>query len=507
MVVSIAVALVIYAKTRHYGLLGLDTYPIILTSRIGSWGDLLGTFSERLMDGRYAGEFYRPLLNLVFAADHALWGLDPRGYQLTSALIFGGCAWSLWFLARQVAGIEAVVVPWITLAVFVLHPSLAEVLPVPARRPELLCCAMLALALGCQASPRLSRGSRGRLTIGAFSLLAIASKETGFLAPVLGFGLAWLLRDARPVVERLRGSLRDTLPHLAACAVMLLARVAALGGLGGPRNVETGEYPERIAAGALDLLVPPQAPERPASMVAAAAILLALLLASLVLAVVTARTTNAGVSRGVRRLAWLGVIWIGSCLVLYAAGGRLLPWYLVFPAAGWSLLAGAAAGVQLSLARSTGRAARAGVLAGDATLAVLVGWHASYGLWFRTYPQWQRGTDAAREFHDCLAGQIDDAPDSAQIEAPPVPRWVARSRREPSVEGAAVLGKYSVQAWVELVCPLREIRVREPRRWPVRKRGDGLEVMLVRVRPGFEASRPWLLPTPREPSTREPPAR
>ena len=86
-VVAVSAAGALFAQTRLIGFVGLDTYPIIVSSRIKSFGDLVGTFTETLMDGRYPWDFYRPLLNASIALDYAIWGLNAVGYQLTNALL------------------------------------------------------------------------------------------------------------------------------------------------------------------------------------------------------------------------------------------------------------------------------------------------------------------------------------------------------------------------------------------------------------------------------------
>jgi hypothetical protein len=97
--VVMGVAGMVFAQTRSFGLLGMDTYPVILTSRVESWADFWRTFSEKLMDGLYpGGDFYRPLLNLSFTIDYALWGLRPLGYQLSNVLLFAGCGLALYTL-------------------------------------------------------------------------------------------------------------------------------------------------------------------------------------------------------------------------------------------------------------------------------------------------------------------------------------------------------------------------------------------------------------------------
>ncbi|HEY5659002.1 MAG TPA: hypothetical protein VIY27_14540, partial [Myxococcota bacterium] len=97
-----------YGDVLDLGLLGHDVYPMIAASRIQSASDLVGTFSEPLMDGRFPkGDFYRPVTNLSFALDYALWGLTPFGYHLTDLLIFVANGALLCAFTRRLFGGDA----------------------------------------------------------------------------------------------------------------------------------------------------------------------------------------------------------------------------------------------------------------------------------------------------------------------------------------------------------------------------------------------------------------
>ena len=51
-------------------LLGWDSYPMIVAGRVTGFGELIGTFGEELMDGRYPlGRFWRPMAHLAFVLD------------------------------------------------------------------------------------------------------------------------------------------------------------------------------------------------------------------------------------------------------------------------------------------------------------------------------------------------------------------------------------------------------------------------------------------------------
>ena len=61
--VALAAGLALFAETRHYGLIGWDTHPLIASSRVETAGDFVGLFVERLMDGRYPSVFHRPTVS------------------------------------------------------------------------------------------------------------------------------------------------------------------------------------------------------------------------------------------------------------------------------------------------------------------------------------------------------------------------------------------------------------------------------------------------------------
>jgi hypothetical protein len=63
-----------------------------------------------------------PLVFTTFAAEHALWGLDPLPYHLVNVLIHGACALLLWRVLRSVR-VEGA---WLGAALWALHPVEVE---------------------------------------------------------------------------------------------------------------------------------------------------------------------------------------------------------------------------------------------------------------------------------------------------------------------------------------------------------------------------------------------
>jgi hypothetical protein len=471
---SVAVILVLvafgllFAQTAGYGMLGHDTYPIIATSRVQGPGDFVGNFTERLMDGRYPGAFYRPLLNLTFALDYAVWGLAPIGYQLTNLALFAGCALILFGLAGRLSGGAARVAPYAALVAFLLHPTHFEVIPVPARRPELLCCLFMAFSLWLQLSPRAMRSVRAPILPAVATLLAIASKESGFVLPLLTFVVVLLYAEERSPRGKLRRAVRSLGPHVVVVAVMLSLRLLVLGGIGGHRAVSPGEsvtsVPRYLTSIAREMILPqPQMRES----LAAPLLLLGLtfgLIGTGVLLSLKGPQSRSGRVRQIRsaRVLAVALTWIVALGATYAAAGWIGPWYFLLPVAGWSLLVGGVAERFAELAQRRGEPVRWAASFSLLCVVLLLAWHASLSPIVHRYDEWQRATEVSRRFLDQSRLSIEQAQPGSVVQAPPLPFWVQPARDSPTIFGGAILADYSVQAWAELALPGQPVVVVGP---------------------------------------------
>jgi hypothetical protein len=172
-----------FAGSLDVGFLS-DDYPIIAHLWPDPGGRTLEAFTGSFL-GLEAIRFYRPLTVATFAADVALYGLDPAGYRLQNALWHAVNALLVLLVARALTGRRGVALAAGLL--FALHPF----------APNTVACAV------------------------AYALSLLAKESGLFLLPVL------LLLDGR----RLRRRAAWT-PHLALGAVTLVylaARAAALG--------------------------------------------------------------------------------------------------------------------------------------------------------------------------------------------------------------------------------------------------------------------------------------
>ncbi|MCK6449056.1 MAG: hypothetical protein L6Q99_21885 [Planctomycetes bacterium] len=239
---------------------GWDAYPLIASARVAGVGDAFALLGRELMDGRYPlGDFYRPLVQLSFALDHAVWGIEAFGYHVTDLLLWAAGALATFCLARTLFGARALAAATFAGLFFALHPLGWDVLPAPARRADLMAVLFTTAALACV--PRTDGTASARSWLAAaFALLACGSKESGVLvAPLLVVFFAFA-RPSGSVAVRVRSGVRFAVPALAATLVYLVARQVVIGGLGGGSRASLlGGFLElhEVMARAASALFPP----------------------------------------------------------------------------------------------------------------------------------------------------------------------------------------------------------------------------------------------------------
>jgi hypothetical protein len=459
--VVLATALVFY-QTRTYGMMGFDSYPLILSSRVEGLGDLVSTFTEELTDGLYGGHYYRPMLNLSFAADYGLCRVEPWCYQLTNALLYGATGVLLWALALRLYGGRGGLGAFVALAFFLLHESQVEVVPVPARRPEMLCAMFACASLFAQLAPfQLER--RWPILPAMLMMAAAMSKEVGYILPAISVLVVFAYSPAVGTRARAWHAMRAGACHALTIGALFAMRLWVLGGLGGPdTSLKT------VGENALDrsglLLARLFVSDNLSHWAQPLAWLAGLAAVAVALAwIVAAR--RSGPTDGSHKLPeparalLIAVAWILLVGGMYGLSRMFQHWYLFLPVVGASLLVGA--GVELALlswrsGRMPGRA-----LAGIC-LSLLLGFaffQVRYSPLFHSYSEWRRATVASDEFLAELERRIEATPPGRTVDAPPIPGWMPYLRRGPTVRGVAILEVYSVQAWVELVFPDRELLV------------------------------------------------
>lgn len=477
----------LFARTYDVGLLGWDAYPIIISARIRSFADLVGAFSEKLMNGRYAGDFYRPVLNLSVGIDYAVWGLRPFGYQLTNILLFAGCAVSLFLLARRLLGPGAWVGPLLAAIVFVAHPLQFEVLPVMPRRPELLCCLFMFLSLSRQLAPSVLALRRPPVSPAVFSLLAMASKETAMAFPLLSFLAVLMHSERRGWLSKLIHAGVATIPHAGALALIVLVRWSVLGGLGGHATmgvIPNVDYAPVFLVRIATRILYPQALMRDYGAAKVLPIVLGVGLSAMGVAAHLRRSKDAPDRKCPRahyvRAGLLGLAWMVVFALTYFAAGRMRSWYYLILVAGWAIVAGALAEGAIYAIRRGVWSLRLCAIPTAAAFAALVVWQWSYSPIVCRYDGWDRGTKASEAFFHRLNERLSNASNGSRIVAPPLPRLARAPRDKPRLRGVPVLTDYSIQAWADLTLPQKTIRVVRADDRMVEPSPDEVVVLLTR---------------------------
>lgn len=173
--------------------------------------------------------YYRPLTRASYLLDHALFGMDARGFHAVSLAIHVAGVLLLYAVARALLG--AAGPAWLAAALLAVHPIHSESVAFVSARNNLFALAF-ALASFLLLVDAERRGSHARaVASGLAFFLGLLSKEPAAMA--LPFLLAWVLvpRAAR---RGRRTSLALLLPHAVALAAYLSLRHVSLAGAQAP---------------------------------------------------------------------------------------------------------------------------------------------------------------------------------------------------------------------------------------------------------------------------------
>ena len=447
--IALAAAWLTHQFVLGIELVGWDAYPIIAASRVLDPGDAPALVLQEWMDGRYPrGHFYRPVTAFTFAIDHALWGLEPRGYQATNLACLLLAVASIFALAR--AWLGSAVAAGTAALVVAIHPAMLEVVPAAARRADLLALAFVAAALALQRFD----GAPGRLRAGLGALcaaLAVATKETGAVVVPVVIAAHALLPSASAKRFGTGEILRRAAPAVLAALAVLLARTAVLGGLGGhpDSSLLGGTLAGVLGAGTwVHLALMPQ----PWLEAPAIDFLLAAVLAG-GLGVATwwaARRDDTA-----RRLAWVLAVWAGTLLLLTGVSGDPASWYVAPLVAPYALLLG------LILRASTRRwrSDRGSATAAAILVATLVCSHVARTDPAQDYPGWRTVSAAMQDFLAGFDTAIAAAAPGDVVKLGELPVGGAAPIERIGIRSALGLADYSLVAYAELSAPGQRIRV------------------------------------------------
>jgi tetratricopeptide (TPR) repeat protein len=144
----------------------------------------------------------RPVVNVSYAIDRALWGPSPLGFHVTNVLLHMLNVGLLFYLSLRLTGDR--VAAFAGAALFGVHPVMTEAVGYISGRSELLCATFFLPAVLC--GRRWLRGDHARwaaLSI-AFWAAALAAKETAAMFPFVLLALDWFAGEGAPEARRRR---------------------------------------------------------------------------------------------------------------------------------------------------------------------------------------------------------------------------------------------------------------------------------------------------------------
>lgn len=443
-----------------FGLLGFDTFFQISASRIESASDFLGTFTEELGDGQIPASFYRPVQNLGLAFDHAVGGLEPRGYQVHTMAAFALAVVALVLAASRLLG-GGRIGPLACGLVFALHPALVNALPAPCRRSEVVVVACLALALWVLPQPG-SRRPRTRAVLAAvLVLLAAGAKDIGVMGLGLVFAHQLLFSERRGLVASTRFAAQRALPTLVAALLYLVPRTLVLGGLGGYHELTGSAWDKTVEFGGTlvtDVFYPGKVLKQtllPAGWERAdVGLVVALTFGALALGcLILARCSHRRAGRPFVATLVLGLAWIVPPVAVLGRTEWYSPWYAVFllPGLGLMLAAVVQAAIEALDDETLLRAFAAVQLVFVLALAACVLYWSPL---FADYPEWR---NADRNLRATL-GEVDEQMavaelgDSIRVTVTPYANG-PRSKRRPQMNWAASIQHLGVEAYARLKYP------------------------------------------------------
>jgi len=164
-----------------------DDIPQVLENPfIRDWRNLPNFFTANLATHTAfpgAGPYYRPLFLISYVFDFSIWGINPFGYHLTNVVLHALCSVFVYLIAGRV--FENFISAFIAGALFALHPIHSEAVAWIAGRADLLAAFFLFLSFYFYIQVRDTRGPRSLTSSLLLFALALLSKETAIVMPLL----------------------------------------------------------------------------------------------------------------------------------------------------------------------------------------------------------------------------------------------------------------------------------------------------------------------------------
>ena len=227
-----AIAFLAYIPTLGFQFVYDDKPQILQNPAIRAWHYLPNYFTSHVWAELYphvGGDYYRPVFLLWFRLNHAMFGINPEGWHLTTVLCHVAATWLVFRLVRRLASS-----PWIAFSaatLFALHPvHIESVAWVSGVTDPLLAIFLLGSFLAYLQFREGNRWAWMGLAL-AFFALGLLEKETAVVLGPLVFLYAWLYAEERVWISRFAVALKHSLGFLALTGLYLAVRAHVLHGL------------------------------------------------------------------------------------------------------------------------------------------------------------------------------------------------------------------------------------------------------------------------------------
>jgi hypothetical protein len=296
---------------------------------------------SRLIDGRTFADlfqanvgFYRPLVMVSFALDHAVWGIRPFGYGLTNLAIVMVNAVLVYVLARRLTLPPAAAL--VAAAVWALnfHGINVSLLWLSGRTALMVTLFSLLAAIEFVA--------RRQVSTVVFTLMAMLCKEEAVVLPALFSAVAFVEeRGWRAPAAGVAGALRRVWPVWLALAIYF------------PLRFNSGAFDASSAPAYYTFSLSPRLVLRNLREYLDRAGTVAILVSVIMLIAARVwgrRSERTGLNDAERRVLVWAAIWVPACFALTLFLPLRSSLYVVLPSAGAALAAGAVASRTMRLA-------------------------------------------------------------------------------------------------------------------------------------------------------------
>lgn len=233
----IALTFLAYVGTLRFEFVYDDIGQIVENKFVQSWQHVPLYFTEHVWHHQsptVPGNYYRPVFLLWLLINHTLFGLNPIGWHLTTIILHLVSTLSVFLIVKKLSKDEAAA--GFAALIFGFHPVHIEAVVWISGVTEPLLAALLLPSFICFLNSREHKTWNRYLTSLGLFALALLSKETAVILPVVIFAYLWIFEGATDDAyrDKLRRAIRAAAPFFALTFVYFIARSLALEGFGHP---------------------------------------------------------------------------------------------------------------------------------------------------------------------------------------------------------------------------------------------------------------------------------